>query len=281
MIRRSLLVALLLVLGYMLFLRTVKVDWDTTQHLANGNRIKAERFVFAGADSFHTVIVGSSLAYRIDLDSFPPGTANLGFGGMSVHDGLELIVRSGKRPRLVLIESNILFRETDKTFMDALFAPGLYAIREQMPMLREENQPSGVLYGWLASRAKRVVAVEADSVDAPVEAMLAAQEHEYDVLPAPAYQEACAERLIAYVGAVEATGAEVVFFEAPIHARLVNRPLALLNRDLVRKWFPGHRFIGIPEGTPWRTTDGLHLVKADAHRYSGVLARAVERLSGR
>lgn len=274
MIRRSILVALLLAIGYMGFLHWVRVDWDTTQHLANGNRIKAERFIHAPAGSCPAVITGSSLAYRLDLDSFPPGTVNLGFGGMSIHDGLALIERSGKRPERVLIESNILFRDVDGTFMDALFAHGAYELRRWVPMLREENQPSGVLYGWLRSHGRSTDTAH-DTTSAPVEAMLTEQEGEYAVLPDAAYQEACIRRLEAHVRALDSLGTEVIFFEVPIHERLVDSRLANLSRNLVREHFPDHRFVRMPEGTRWRTTDGLHLIGPDAARYSGLLAGEV------
>ena len=96
MIQRSFVVFSLLVIAYALFVHMVDPDWETTQHLQNGNRIKAEEYIFAADDPEAIVIVGSSLAYRIELDSLPPNTWNLGFGGLSIYDGLELINRANK-----------------------------------------------------------------------------------------------------------------------------------------------------------------------------------------
>ena len=58
MIRRAFLVFLILTIGYALFVEFVKVDRDTSQHQASGNRIKAEQFVFGTDDPDATVIVG-------------------------------------------------------------------------------------------------------------------------------------------------------------------------------------------------------------------------------
>lgn len=275
MITRSLLVFAALALGYALFLRLVKVDWDTTQHLANGNRIKAERFAFGSDEEASTVIVGSSLAYRLAMDSFPSGTANLGFGGLSIYDGLELIRRSGRRPRRVLIETNVLFREPDRVFLDALFQPGLYQLRAQVPMMREENQPSGVLFGWLKQRflAGRGAQQTDDDAAGPSPVMLAEHRAKYAVVPADSIQSRFLAMLAEGVGDLERNGAEVVFFEMPIEQELADSPLAAKGRALIAARFPGNRFL-LPEGSGWRTTDGLHLTKADAARCSGWLARA-------
>lgn len=274
MIRRSLLIALLLAAAYALFLVLVKVDWDTTQHLANGNRIKAERFVYGPADSSRTVIVGSSLAYRIELDSFPTGTTNLGFGGLSIYDGLDLVLHAGKRPERVLIETNVLFREADHVFTDAVFAPALYGMRQHMPLMREQYQPSGVLYGWLRKRFTPAVAEAVDTTTVPVQAMIDEHTHNYAQLPADSVQQRFLHTLQADVAALEKQGIEVIFFEVPIHDDLMGSKLSERSRAVIAEKFPQHRFIRTQPGEHWRTTDGLHLDKLDALRYSGQLRRA-------
>jgi len=274
MIKRSLLVFAALALGYSLFLHFTRVDWDTTQHLANGNRIKAERFAFDDAADGGTVIIGSSLAYRLALDSFPQGTANLGFGGLSVYDGLELIRRSGRKPKRVLVETNILFREPDRAFLDALFQPGLYQMRRQLPLMREENQPSGVLFGWMKQRflAQRSPEAAGDSSAGPSAVMLNEHRAKYAELPADSTQARFADMLASGAQALEQQGAEVIFFEMPIEAELEASRLAEGARALVKARFPTHRVLRAgPDG--WRTTDGLHLAKPDAARFSGWLAR--------
>ncbi|MBL7956437.1 MAG: hypothetical protein JNM49_00635 [Flavobacteriales bacterium] len=276
MIKRALLVFAALVLGYSLFLRFAGVDWDTTQHLANGNRIKAERFAFDHSADGGTVIIGSSLAYRLVLDSFPVGTANLGFGGLSVYDGLELIRRSGRKPKRVIVETNILFREPDRAFLDALFQPGLYQIRERLPLMREENQPSGVLFGWLKQRLLQGHSPSAvsDSSAGPSAVLLAEHRARYAEVPADSVQVRFVDMLAQGIKAVEGSGAEVVFFEMPIEAELEESKLSARTRALVRERFPAHRFVRA-DGQGWRTTDGLHLTKPEAARFSGWLAAAI------
>jgi len=276
MIRRSFLVFLVLAIGYGLLLRSAQVDWDTTQHLANGNRIKAERFVYGTDVPDATVIVGSSLAYRIVLDSMPQGTTNLGFGGLSIYDGLTLVERSGKAPARVLIETNVLFREPDHGFLKALFEPGLYELRREVPMMQEENQPSGVLFGWLKQRLLKERGANdgsADSTAVPNAVMMEEHRGNYGQLPADSTQQRFLAMLEHKVHALEERGIEVIFFEVPIEAELMSSALASESRALIEARFPGRTFIRSSER--WRTTDGLHLDKRDAQRFSGWLAAAL------
>ena len=277
MIRRSLLVFAVLVLAYAAFIHFSKLELDTSQHQSSGNRIKAEQFVFGADAPDATVIVGSSLSFRIELDSLPPGTSNLGFGGLSVYDGLELITRANKKPARVLIETNMIFKEPDRGFLDAVFQPGLYELRRSVPILREENQPSGVLIGLLRDRAKKGRPVE----EAPSDSMamstvlLETNRASFAVLPADSTQQRYLTTLEREVKAMEARGVEVIFMEVPIAPEMMTSVLATRCRTLITERFPTHRFLRTDPGLHWRTTDGLHLEEHNARRYSGWLARSL------
>lgn len=279
MIKRSFIVFILLAAAYALFLRLVNVDWDTTQHLANGNRIKAEGYVFGPNDKNATVIVGSSLAYRIELDSLPAGCSNLGFGGLSIYDGLQLLNRAGKSPARVLIESNVLFREPDKQFLNALFEPGLYELRRELPIMQERNQPSGVLYGWVKKTLlqQRDGSELNDTIWAPNEMMLAEQRIAYAKTPADSTVQRFMRMLVGEVNALKQRGVEVIFFEVPIDKDLERSPLSVLSRSLISEHFPNARYLQTPQHSTWRTTDGLHLDKPEAQRFSGSLARELRK----
>ncbi|HNR56263.1 MAG TPA: hypothetical protein PKJ19_13925 [Flavobacteriales bacterium] len=279
MIRRSLLVFALLVAGYALFIRFLKpADLNTVQHQASGNRISAEEYVFAPDDPEATVIVGSSLAFRIALDSLPPHTSNLSFGGLTVYDGLELVRRSGKHPKRVVVETNMIFKEPDRAFLDALFQPGLYELRKAVPMLREENQPSGVLVGYLKRGMKEgdaSAASQADSMEVS-ENLFNTNRAIFAQVPPDSVQTRYLDRLEAEVKALEAQGIDVVFLEVPISAELMASPLARRAREAIQVRFPHHPFLR-NEAT-WRTADGLHLQWHNAQRYSRWLGAELRAL---
>lgn len=281
MIRRSLLVFALLVVGYALFIRFLKpADLNTVQHQASGNRISAEQYVFGPDEPDATVIVGSSLSFRIALDSLPPHTSNLGFGGLTVYDGLELVRRSGKHPKRVVVETNMIFKAPDRGFLDALFQPGLYELRKAVPMLREENQPSGVLMGYIKRGMKEgdaSAASQADSMEVS-ENLFNTNRGIFAQVPPDSVQMRYLNTLEAEVTALEGTGIEVVFLEVPISAELMASPLARRAREAVRERFPRHVFL--LNDAIWRTADGLHLQWHNAQRYSrwlGAELRALDR----
>ena len=277
MIRRSLLVFVILVVGYALYIKFGKPELNTVQHQASGNRISAEQYIFAPDESDATVIVGSSLSFRIALDSLPPHTSNLGFGGLTVYDGLELVRRSGKKPKRVVVETNMIFKEADRAFLDAVFQPGLYELRKAAPVLREENQPSGVLVGYLKRGMKQGDASAASLADsmAMSENLLNTNRELFAKLPADTTQQRFLATLEREVKALEANGAEVIFLEVPISEELMQSPLAERTREVVAQHFPDHRFLR-SERT-WRTTDGLHLQWHNAQRYSRWLGRELGR----
>lgn len=273
MIRRSLIVFAVLVIGYALYIKFGKPELNTVQHQASGNRISAEQYVFSPDVPDATVIVGSSLSFRIELDSLAPNTSNLSFGGLTVYDGLELVRRSGKKPKRVVVETNMIFKDPDRAFLDAVFQPGLFELRKAAPILREENQPTGVLVGYL----KRGMKQEGDGPGATEPDSMLMSKNLFDTnrgifaqLPADTTQQRFLATLEREVKALEANGAEVVFMEVPISGELMKSPLATRTREAVAARFPQHRFIRSER--EWRTTDGLHLEWHNAQRYSRWLA---------
>lgn len=276
MIRRSLVVFAILVIGYALYIKFGKPELNTVQHQASGNRISAEKYVFSEDVPNATVIVGSSLSFRIELDSLAPNTSNLSFGGLTVYDGLELVRRSGKKPAHVVVETNLIFKEADRAFLDAVFQPGLFELRQAAPILREENQPTGVLVGYLKRAMKQddptPGATEPDSM-AMSENLLNTNRGIFAKVPVDSTQQRFLATLEREVKALEANGAEVIFMEVPISAELMKSPLATRAREAILARFPDHRFIR-SERT-WRTTDGLHLEWHNAQRYSSWLAKVL------
>ncbi|MCC6540999.1 MAG: hypothetical protein IT225_02145 [Flavobacteriales bacterium] len=274
MIRRSLIVFAILVVGYALYIKFGKPELNTVQHQASGNRISAEQYVFGPEAPDATVIVGSSLSFRIAMDSLPPHTSNLSFGGLTVYDGLELVRRSGKKPKRILVETNMIFKEADRAFLDAVFQPGLYELRKAAPILREENQPTGVLIGYIKRAMKQggqgPDVAEADSMQMS-ENLLNTNRGIFAKVPVDSTQERFMATLEREVKALEKNGTEVLFVEVPISAELMASPLATRARESVMEHFPTHTFIR--SDRTWRTTDGLHLEWHNAQRYSRWLAQ--------
>lgn len=283
MFKRMFLTFSLLVAAYAALVKWMPVTYDTGQHLQGSNRIKAEGYLYGEGTAPDDVIVGSSLAFRMVADSLPPGTYNLAVGGLSLQEGLDLIAKSGRWPKRVFVECNILFRKYDQGFMDKVSDPVMMAARENVPMLREKNQPSGWLFGWVKQRAKEQVGAEADAsaeLDGNTEVagrfMLDEQLVHYKRIPGEDTVQQHIARLASSVAELEQHGTQVVFFEMPIDTRLMEMPLAEASRALISKHFPGKAYVQPDMARGYITTDGLHLRKESAARWSGDFRRMTE-----
>ena len=65
------------------------------------------------------VLVGSSVAWRLKEDYFPPGRfRNLALAGGSPLTGLEIVAKQPRLPKMVLIETNVLSRPADRALVE-------------------------------------------------------------------------------------------------------------------------------------------------------------------
>jgi hypothetical protein len=176
-----------------------------------------------------------------------------------------------------------LFRKYDEGFIKAVTSPAMFVARTHVPILRERNQPSGLLFGWVKEKAKQEVGTMED-LDAPLDGntevagkfMLDEQLRLYKHIPGGDTTVQFMDRLVLSVAELEAHGVEVSFFEMPLDTRLMEMPLAEVSRALVQRYFPKHRFLQPSPGDGYITTDGLHLRKESARRWSGAFRRALQ-----
>src|SRR4051794_33437981 len=105
------------------------------------NLMRAQAYVHTRNDP-PVVVVGSSISERL-LD-LPPGWYKLSFPGGNAFTGMEIVLRSGKHPKYVLVETNVLNMDPDRRMLDSLFASGLKNARDKLPELMETSKPSHV-----------------------------------------------------------------------------------------------------------------------------------------
>jgi hypothetical protein len=168
----------------------------------------------------------------------------------------------------------MLFKEPDRAFLDAVFQPGLFELRRAMPILREENQPTGVLVGWLKDRMRQTNAATVSPGDsmAVSKNLFDTNRASFAIVPPDSAQQRYLATLEREVNDLRSRGVEVIFIEVPISPELTSSPLAERSREVIMERFPEHRFLRTEPGIQWRTADGLHLQPSNAQRYSGWLA---------
>ena len=243
------------------------------------NLMRAQAYVHTRNDP-PVVVVGSSISERL-LD-LPPGWYKLSFPGGNAFTGMEVVLRSGKHPKYVLVETNVLNMDPDRRMLDALFAPAFKTARDKLPELMETNKPSHVAVRAVAMGNDHKPA-SGDGVSAEFFDTLVRRRMEELAKPADGKRlDEIVGRLRQDVAALEGRGTRVVFFEMPELAGAEGQPLKVSIRERVRAEFPPSQYAWIPdvEAGRFRTTDAVHLTPESARMYCAVVSEYMTPLAG-
>jgi len=244
------------------------------------NLINADKY-FYSKHNYRSVILGSSLASKIDADQLP-GFYNLALIGMSVYDGGAVLLSRNPRPQTVYIELNVIQRPENESFTGQFNSPLYIWLKSALPALRSGNQPI-----MLAKKAIEAVANRNKPAPAPVRKQASTKKPalKNTYLPQRMFKPLLDVQLKAYsqrdtalinasviklkqlVAQIQARGSRVVFFEMPINPALEQLPKTVLIRNAVKQAFAGYPFINLPPAT-FKTRDGLHLAQKEAVDYT-------------
>jgi len=278
---------LLMLAAYGFFTPKLFPNGGGAQNQWQDNIIKAQKYIHEKRDLPY-VIVGSSLSARLSPSSLPDDYYNLSFSGDSVLTGVEVVRRSDKTPKAVLIETNVVMRPADEKFLDSLFNPGLRLMRTYLPVTKDQFQPAAVLGSPILHRLLATAgffgandAGIKQQQDNAFEIGLNRQQTRYSKLPDEEILNKRIEEFTHSVAALEKRGGKVVFFVMPIHPSLYDTPSSILIKERLLKAFPEDRYnwIHSPEPTDYHTTDGVHLDPKSAHRYSKFLITELQRIN--
>jgi hypothetical protein len=247
------------------------------------NLIKAQRVAY-GEVQPAAIVVGSSKLARVTFDG---DVYNLALNGGGSLTGLDVILRAGVRPRIVVIEiGDSIVREPDEAFLGALFGTVNHALRRRIPILRDEYQP-GVLVNYVAQTwASRHSGLQDDAVRPELLGQLLDAQRAAHARPADAAVMArVIGELRAAITALRAADIAVVLVEPPEHPDLWTSPMSTGIRELLRAAFTDVAWFPDPDLAGYQTTDGVHLDRASAERFGTAittwLASYVARLSPR
>ncbi len=225
-------------------------------------------------DSSLSVIIGSSLSNRLIMDSLP-GIYNLSLQGQNIYDGLAIIFKKKEIPKTVYLEMNIIMGVENKSFTGSMFSPILYNIRKIFPSLRVEYQPVGQFSKIVMNSIEKIRPGSKLLKSPPVSddvfnQVLALRIEEYSIKPDEKTIEDRKAILRNYVTALENKGTKIIFFEMPIHEKLINLPLPSTIREIFHETFPEGRYeyIKTPDCKNYKTRDGEHLGSEEALTYT-------------
>ncbi len=288
MIKKALLSFFIIFMAYTIIV-TYVVDRHrfVSEHQWQDNQIKAQEYLYSNTDSIQNIIVGSSLADRL-IVGYLPDIYNLSMGGLGIFDGLQTITKKGVYPKTVFIEMNKLDRKASTDFTTSLNNPIMTFLRKYFISIRDGKQPMGFIaipygekataYGlYIVQTAVHTIAgkIVSRKEDGPedvdmVTKILPRLLEEESHIPNNSDIKKDTESLKHYVDILEKNNVTVVFFEMPIQHELcgLSKPTAIRNQFY--KTFPRdkYRYIDMPDCNDYKTTDGLHLDKASAEKYT-------------
>jgi len=291
MLKKSLLLTVLLLIGHYAIIKLYTPIEPGIANLWDSNLIKAEKFIYDQGIEKDIIIVGSSLAAKLIEDSLPKRSANLALDGQSIYDGLEILLQLKRKPKLLLIESNVIERKISESFINSLFSVVMYPARKKTNLLRTKNKPeyfadlaieetivkpvcekfiNKLLYKIFNPISEYYANREGKPDMALRETMLEITKENIDNIILEKKYEKSVELLDKYIAHFSNLGTQIVFFEMPESTELCNNSWANFRDTLVidrYKSYNVHYSLN-PNCAHYTTSDAVHLDKESATKFT-------------
>jgi hypothetical protein len=296
MIKKSIAAALVMIGMYHLALPHLSHKFYQILGQQRSNYLRAQRYVY-DVPRETKVIVGSSMSETLNDEALGSGYFKLTLAGGSIFTSLDIVHRSGKKPPLVLIETNVLGRDSDKELLHDLFSPGLYELRRHSAIFREEGRPANFVGGIAEACVRRTCEITAGILygkkpqnawarveNLPPELhekLLRIEREGWDFKPPPEMQKKQTDQLGEYVDKLTRDGVLCVLFEMPLDSSLSNLNSPRLWRQAMNERFPREKYhwITFDRSRNYETRDGIHLVRAEADRITKIVIDYVNQVT--
>jgi len=289
MIRNTLIAFLFMLISYQCWL-WLWPSFSSFQHQWQENKVIAERYLYGPRQE--TVIVGTSLATRLDMQQLP-GVYKMTFGGLGIFDGLALILAKDSLPTQVYIETNFLLRQPHQALVSSLHNPWEQALKRRFSVLRSEKQPVGMILEGIKMLRRGIKGEPLQKVLPPFEAeasdntmddtvdttkirggffnhMMQMEASKFGQTPDCVLLNAQLALLASQLAVLYQAGVEVYLFEMPIEQELQELAVPQAIRESIHKAFANHPSVTLmPRFTDrYHTEDGLHLGWREAKRFT-------------
>jgi hypothetical protein len=224
------------------------------------------------------VVVGSSVAWRLKEEYFsPPRVCNLSLAGGSPLTGLEIVANRPNPPKIVLIETNVLTRETDSALIEKfsggagtealLLRPVRTAVAGYETWKHGEPDPAQA-----RAERDRLLSQPPSTFDNKVYLDRALEQmNEADpIVPA----RANVARIRQLIDELQRRGARAFLIHIPFAPEIEGSRMVRITNEIVDEAFPD-RALWLPIDPPrheLRWDDGVHLDERSAL----IVARAIE-----
>jgi hypothetical protein len=297
MIRKSLCAALVILGAYHFALPHLSQRFYQILGQQRGIYLRGQHYLY-DVPQETKVIVGGSMAGMLNDDFLGPGYVKLTVPGDSSFTALEIIRRTGNKPTAVLIETNVFMKDANQEILHDLFSPGLRQLRRYSEIFREQGRPSNFVAGiveacvrksclWTSAIFSRGKSASIPSSATPgLHPALAAQlkrteREEYDSKPSPAFLTKRTKQLADYVDLLSRNGSICILFEMPIDSSLSNLSGPRAWREAMKERFPEKQYhwLSFESNHNYQTSDGIHLVRAEADRLTEVMIDYVNNIT--
>lgn len=232
------------------------------------------------------VLVGSSLTFRLKEEYFSATRLrNLALAGGSPVTGLEIVANQPRLPKLILVEANVLNRQTDAELVER------YSRGETEPLFfrpvraavaaYEQQRHAPLTHEAVAPGLRKLIAQPPSDFDNKVYLDRARQQ--FDTEDPTVVARSNAARIEPLIRTMEQRGARVVLFEVPYSEPIEQSRFAVATREIIHAAFPDSaRWLSVDVNrAELRWMDGVHLDERSAVMVAQALERAMAPAASR
>lgn len=286
MIKKSIIIAIVLLAAYEAVIRFCNIKWDTSQNDKSANIISAQNFIYNLSNeqtAADTLIIGSSMSRKLVNQELGKNFYNLAFNAWSAYDGLELVKLTKRKPACLLVETNVVGNQSLSEAVEGSLSPVSFYSNKTFTSFQLQNQPVGLLVGSIkeALKAKIEAMKQQKRQDTALYKLNIANEKNVQQKPLPdSVYENRFTVLKNLVEGFQKQGIPVLFFELPVDAELIHTATAEKNRYYFKKYFPEseYRHIALPAENKYIYSDGIHLSLQSAPVYTKYLKEELEKI---
>lgn len=239
---------------------------------------RCEEYVYHG--HYDKVFVGSGLIGEFD-NYLSEGAFNLCFPYFGSCTGLEIIARSGKVPEVVFIETNYIFKGSDKELVARIFDKQWRKLRQIAPALLKKNRPGSLF----RSAVKHLSNDKTPETAKQTSWRLNEDELDrfywiYNEHPDTQEIDNILAELEKHLDYITGQACQIVFFEMPVHKDLYHSRLMDFQRKKLKEFLNNKNYPWIESSQlhDYQTVDGIHLTKESMSRYADFLMQNTRTL---
>ncbi len=247
------------------------------------NLIKVEQYIYQ-TKPVDTMIVGSSIAERINPNYIGPNVSNIGIAGGTSQTGAEIVKRNKNKklqPSILMLEINdSIAKGIDEKLIRDIYQPYGYFLRLYFTMFRQKYRPISLLVNSLKNSSQPAKKINEDDdkkiftnsvFRKKIIENYIFQYNKNHLLPEKREELIIESKYIKkQIADLQKAGIRVILFNVPREKEIENTMLQREIAELLLSLFPADTYEWLPKppSGDWITSDGIHLIDSSAKKYA-------------